>query len=224
VGRQRNSEPPPSVPGAVWVPLTKERFALVDAEVADTVLAKSWSVSTSKGGAVYAESRIRLENGKHGTSKLHHFVAPLLGLNKFDRISFVNGDTTDCRRQNMKPLLTRRTVAPYTIYGIRDGAGAIRYVGSTSKHIEVRLRGHLDQARRGVVTQWLTWLATEVAAGHSVTVEALGYAETEDEAHTLEARAIDDYKAAGAPLLNNRDPVTNLHSEASRARMSVARI
>lgn len=88
--------------GAVWVPLTRGRFALVDEEDAKRVFAHSWSVKDCGRGActVYAESQIAQRK-----VPLHRFVL-LLGVDG-PMVDHRNRDGLDCRRSNLRLCTSR---------------------------------------------------------------------------------------------------------------------
>lgn len=85
----RDDPPPPPVVDAVWIPLGRNRFALVDADVAVSVSAHVWH--ESKGYAA--------RTTPNGTVSLHRQV---FGAKDGDAIDHINGNTLDNRGMNLR--------------------------------------------------------------------------------------------------------------------------
>lgn len=86
--------PPPPISNATWIPLTQNRFALVDSGDAPRVEQWCWSVVERPGRSHYA---MRRQNNK--TIYLHRFLmdAPS-GMD----VDHINGIGFDCRRSNLR--------------------------------------------------------------------------------------------------------------------------
>lgn len=86
--------PPPPIPNATWIPLTQNRFALVDVDDALMVEQWCWSVVERPGRSHYAMRR----KGDR-TIYLHRFLmdAPS-GMD----VDHINGIGFDCRRSNLR--------------------------------------------------------------------------------------------------------------------------
>lgn len=81
------------IQGTVVVPLTRGYHAIIDEADAELVLQYKWCV-TGKNGNCYAT---------------HSFAKKMIGLHRFlagadstSRVTFVNGNTFDCRRTNLR--------------------------------------------------------------------------------------------------------------------------
>jgi hypothetical protein len=74
-----------------------KRFALVD--LADWFRLSRFRWYVTMGGNVY---RVRTLAGRRRRQQLTHAV---LGLTRFQRADFINGDSLDCRRANLKLAL-----------------------------------------------------------------------------------------------------------------------
>lgn len=89
---------PQTVPH-VFVPLTKGKVAIIDAEDADRVLAYKWSACAPRNGIFYAQARVDSGPGPRTHAYLHRFIMqppPRM------QVDHVNGNTLDCRRANMR--------------------------------------------------------------------------------------------------------------------------
>ena len=87
-------EPPP-VAGAAWLSLADGRFALVDEDLADEMGRYAWSGGGSK--CQYAATSF----GRRSVY-LHQMVLP------GHRVDHKNGNTLDCRRENLRPATQRQ--------------------------------------------------------------------------------------------------------------------
>lgn len=96
----RTDPEPAAVDGARWLPLGKQRFALVDTDVFDRVNQWNWSVSAraAKGRKPYAH-RADHSGGKPRWVKLHiYLLNPPAGM----LVDHISGDTMDNRRSNLR--------------------------------------------------------------------------------------------------------------------------
>ncbi len=83
----------------VFVPLTKNHVAIVDAEDAERVLMYRWSVFTPTKSAIYAQGRVSLGDGPKISISLHRYIMrPPKGL----QVDHINGNGLDCRKANMR--------------------------------------------------------------------------------------------------------------------------
>lgn len=88
-----------------------------------------------------------------------------------------------------------------TVYGLSTSAdGRIRYVGQTIHPLHVRLRQHLNWARKGKKSALFVWIRKHEANGESVNIFAL---EEHAVLHEAEIRLIAFYKRMGAALVNS---------------------
>jgi hypothetical protein len=116
--------PPPDVPGAAWLHVSSKRisvnFALVDTDLASELQRYSWS---AMGDAVHGWYAATTIGGKK--IRLHQLVLP-----SADSVDHRNGDTFDCRRQNLRAstlsqnAANRKKIASTSPYkGIRSTRG-----------------------------------------------------------------------------------------------------
>lgn len=95
--KPRTAPPPPSVLGARWLSLSKDKFALVDDVDYETVARYRWyflQAPTHKFG--YAHARI---GGR--TVYLHHLIWRLMGKRK-RQLDHKNRNSLDNRRENLR--------------------------------------------------------------------------------------------------------------------------
>jgi hypothetical protein len=124
--KRAGAVPPPSVPGGAWLPLTDGRFALVDADLSSELSRYSWSGAGTNGA--YAATSI-------GSKRvyLHHMVLP------GQRVDHKNGNTLDCRRDNLRTATQRQNTG-----NMRSRAKKSPYKGismlSTGKGWNARIR------------------------------------------------------------------------------------
>lgn len=90
------------MPDYIRVPLSKGKFALIDAEDADRVLAFKWQAHLANPGCPtpkwYARRRTKI-GGKYRVIRLHRFIVDAPDGTEVDHI---NGDGLDCRRENLR--------------------------------------------------------------------------------------------------------------------------
>lgn len=94
----------------------------------------------------------------------------------------------------------------YTVYGlVCPLTYYVRYVGVTSKHVEVRLHEHM-QCSNGSL-QKVQWLKTLVDLNLTPTIIILGYAKNKEQAYDVEKSWIIKGFSYGWPLTNgdNKD-------------------
>lgn len=88
---------PPEVEGARWVPLTSNKWSLVDADDYERVMVRGWCASRQERKGVvywYATATTKLDK-----IRLHRFIlCPERGV----LVDHRNGDTLDNRRQNLR--------------------------------------------------------------------------------------------------------------------------
>ena len=84
----------------VTVPLTRGKFALIDAEDADTVLAHKWHSEPGRRGTWYAATQIA---GRYVS--LHRLI---LGEPKGLQVDHRSRDGLDCRRANLRICTARQ--------------------------------------------------------------------------------------------------------------------
>jgi hypothetical protein len=90
LAKQRSSSPPPHVEGARWLPLTRGKFALVDADLFESLLSRPW-----------VAGRIPQHSRCDGTPKqLHRFIIGIR--DPAILVDHRNGDPLDNRRQNLR--------------------------------------------------------------------------------------------------------------------------
>lgn len=86
----------------VFVPLSRGKVAVIDAADAERVLEHKWCCMVTRQGIAYAQTTFRKkhrEEQKRSTILLHRFIMePPSGM----QVDHTNGDTLDCRRQNMR--------------------------------------------------------------------------------------------------------------------------
>lgn len=83
----------------VFVPLTKNHVAIVDAEDAERVLMYRWSVFTPTKSGIYAQGRVSFGDGPKVSISLHRYIMrPPKGL----QVDHINGNGLDCRKSNMR--------------------------------------------------------------------------------------------------------------------------
>lgn len=92
--KPRNTPPPADLPGYRWVPLTQERFALIDESDAAAVLRFAWCFHHT--GYAYRGEYI---GGKMKSVSLHRF---LMDFPEKQEVDHVNGDRLDNRRSNLR--------------------------------------------------------------------------------------------------------------------------
>lgn len=96
--RKGSVEPPPVV-GAGWLPLADGRWALVDADLHAEMARYSWV----GGGSKSQYARTQIEPGL--ALYLHQMILPGV------RVDHKNGNTLDCRRDNLRPGTARQNAA-----------------------------------------------------------------------------------------------------------------
>ena len=82
----------------IWIPISQEKFALVDANIYKEVVKYRWNY-TKKG---YVNRYIKNEDGSYSTEYLHQFVIFQELEEYLDDIDHKNGDRQDCRRSNLR--------------------------------------------------------------------------------------------------------------------------
>lgn len=94
---------PTKVEDAVWIPLTRRMFALVDEQDAKAVLKFNWQANKKKtDNTYYAFCYTRLYKNKYGTLPLHKFIANRMGLENSEHIDHEDGNGLNCRRTNLR--------------------------------------------------------------------------------------------------------------------------
>jgi hypothetical protein len=87
----------------VLIPLSQDKFAMVDDEDAERVLQFKWhaDVDLRKDGSTrtYATRHILLPNGRWTKEPMHRF---LLGANPGEHCDHINGDGLDNRKKNVR--------------------------------------------------------------------------------------------------------------------------
>jgi HNH endonuclease/AP2 domain len=97
--RKRTVELPPPVAGAAWLPLAGNRFVLVDEDLAPELSRYAWQGGGSKGQ--YAVTMLGNRTSGYRGVYLHQMVLPGA------RVDHKNGNTLDCRRENLRPATQR---------------------------------------------------------------------------------------------------------------------
>lgn len=109
--KPRVSKEPPAVPGCRWIPLTRDKFALVDEERFDDLSTFAWCFSSG--------SAVRNANG--GFIYMHHVVLPPpTGM----LVDHRNGDRLDNRRDNL-----RYATVVQNMRNVRKAKGSCRFKG-----------------------------------------------------------------------------------------------
>lgn len=98
-------------------------------------------------------------------------------------------------------LMGMQAVYCWAVYVLRDMAGAIRYVGITTKPGK-RLGSHLREARAGGRARRLKWMRSLIAAGQTPTLDVVEWTSDWDDA---ERRWIAQCLADGCDLVNATD-------------------
>ncbi len=97
IEKARTSPEPPAVVGAVWVPLTQGKFALIDESDALQILSETWcaiKVRANARGDVFYAKNVRTNE------YLHRFI---LGVTDSDtEVDHINGNGLNCRRGNIR--------------------------------------------------------------------------------------------------------------------------
>ena len=90
--KNRSALPPPPVEGAMWLPLTRGQFALVDADMFDLLAARPW---------IYSPKHAPTHGRMDGSPKLlHRFIT---GVNDpAIKVDHKSGNSLDNRRQNLR--------------------------------------------------------------------------------------------------------------------------
>lgn len=129
----------------VFVPLSKNRVAIIDAEDAERVFLHKWSCFTNKSGAVYAQTSPKKVHRTPGQPKMVFLHRYIMEAPHGMQVDHVNGNTLDCRRQNMRLATAaencrnrgRRSIgstSPYKGAYLLNGKWAAR-IGSAGKVI-----------------------------------------------------------------------------------------
>jgi hypothetical protein len=90
------------------IPLTKDRFCLVDDDDYSRLIATKWAF-----GGRYAQRSIR-SHGKRGSILMHREI---LGLSSSDKVhvDHINGDKLDNRKENLRTCLPRQNQQNMTL-------------------------------------------------------------------------------------------------------------
>lgn len=85
------------------IPLTKGRFALVDAEDFDRLAKLKWAVNTQSGKTSYACKSIRIK-GSRGIKKSLHMHRLIMNLKEGDKaqVDHINNNGLDNRKSNLR--------------------------------------------------------------------------------------------------------------------------
>lgn len=125
----------------VRVPLSRGKYALIDAADADRVLAFKWHATSPVRGKSYAARNIRLPDGRKTIQLLHRFLMdPPAGM----EVDHKNGDGLDCTRQNMR-IATRQQNCANMPKNCRNTSG---YVGVTWDKAKRRWRAQIKVSGR----------------------------------------------------------------------------
>lgn len=87
-------------PGMAWVPLTRGKFALVDAEMLPRLDASEWYYAKN-GRNEYAQRSLYI-NGRQVTQTLHRLIWVESGRPPYPHIDHKNGNGLDCRVSNLR--------------------------------------------------------------------------------------------------------------------------
>jgi hypothetical protein len=104
---------------AVLIPLTRGRFALVDAADEEAVLSKHWCASHNGHSRYYVRANVRRADGSKVSILLHRF---LLDAQPGEHVDHINGDTLDNRRSNLRLCSNRQNHQNMTSANMRRGS------------------------------------------------------------------------------------------------------
>lgn len=79
-----------------WIPLTKGRYAIIDADLYDSLIGQFWHVSRAINGTYYAATT----TPDHKCARMHHVVS------NFELVDHKNGNSLDNRKSNLRPCET----------------------------------------------------------------------------------------------------------------------
>ena len=132
------------------VPLSRGRFALVDAEDFRRVMKKKWSLQHSESGHLYAHTTYRKANGRWSKLLLHRFIlhAPAGVL-----VDHKNRDGLDCSRANLR-FATYSQNAGNSV----SSRGSSRFKGVSWARRDCVWAAHIRVANRPV---WLGCFSSE---------------------------------------------------------------
>jgi hypothetical protein len=123
-----NFKEPNAVPGTRWLRLTRGKFALVDADLFDTLNRRRWrwNADGKSSGHVMSGSRDTFVY-------LHHVV---LGMRSGVVVDHRNNDGLDCRRENLRVA---------SIQG--NGANRGKFLGSRGRRFTSRYKGVINRSK-----------------------------------------------------------------------------
>lgn len=98
----RSIEPHPTNPSLAIVPLTKGLSATISAIDAAAASESNWFVVQWTGDFVYACRKTSRRPGPRKNETLHRFIAARAGIPLDAIVDHVNGNTLDCRRENLR--------------------------------------------------------------------------------------------------------------------------
>lgn len=116
--RKKNDPIPPRVEGSIaYVPLTQNRFAVIDADDIPLVVGINWQMHKSPGkNSIYARAEI---DGK--MTRMHHLILPIT---QGQFVDHIDGDGLNNRRSNLRlSSLSQNTINSDTKIGISGYRG-----------------------------------------------------------------------------------------------------
>lgn len=111
-----------------------------------------------------------------------------------------------------------------SIYCLRDDNRALRYVGKTTKPLQIRLKGHLKEARHGSKNHRCDWIRSMMRRGATPLIDLI--TEVEGNGCGAEIAYIKFFKKKGIDLVNGTDGgdggIGHRHSIETRQQIALA--
>jgi hypothetical protein len=99
--KPRTAAPPPPVEGCVWIPLTRDMFALVD-NIDSDLLMFHWQAFGGGRWSWYAA------RGGKKRGQLHRIIGARMGIPASLQVDHENRNGLDCRRENLRGATPRQ--------------------------------------------------------------------------------------------------------------------